>query len=182
MFVPSLTLESLSETNPELRQIHHSILDKSNHLVRAVRRIHDRWFFERLIDQGCPGEPQRRLQYHWLTSRHETVLRNSFYYGGFVLDFLHGYASWGALELTTNAIEHGSKFGRLGPVVLKILKDDDSLVFIAEDPGNGIGHSKVPRCDRGNGLLYLEQKQVIQYGREKTDEGFRSLIVYPKRK
>lgn len=69
-------------------------------------------------------------------------------------------------ELVMNAIEHGSDFGRLGEVNVRILHSPTGVLFVISDPGPGVSISTVEEAKqreggRGNGLVQVKRATAL---------------------
>ena len=88
------------------------------------------------------------------------------------------------LEALSNSIEHGSEYGKKGPVYLNFKKGSKKLLAIIKDPGKGFDIYNVPKTKndkRGHGVKYLALSDEFLFGIDKTNNDFNTLLLYNKR-
>ena len=100
------------------------------------------------------------------------------------IQFCKPYPRPGAFtEAVMNAIEHGSDFGDLGSVHVRLRDGEKGFLFEVTDPGNGFEQSKIKNAavnyetGRGNGLVQLSRCTAIMTC-EKIQTGFRVALLY----
>lgn len=98
------------------------------------------------------------------------------------------------LEAITNAIKHGSEYGRRGPVAIRIAANRHRILCVIDDPGEGIPNwenlferllyrtAEHNSSLIGNGLHYLAETGTRQrWSFEKLTNGFRTMVLFAAR-
>lgn len=86
-------------------------------------------------------------------------------------------------EALLNSIEHGSQFGELDKIQIKIYKGDLGVVVELNDPGEGFSLEKIEERSnkRNNGINYLKDCPVVLVSYQPCSKGFKTILKYKKK-
>ena len=182
MFNPQLNSKTAEIIGKELeRKIF--IYSKDTTFVRALRGIHSPNIIDKIDNFRINKDKRYSECIAALHTRDFTDFVNK-YIESYSFDFrtitIVSYA-----EALGNSIMHGSNYGRNGSVYSTWMIFGQAALIYIDDPGKGFGPGMKPKdhnANRGKGLNYMNNYSSFDYGIEKTRYGFRTILLYKRKK